>query len=304
MGRGKTPKADRRQMDIVFHIGANCTDGEKLIRSLSLNTTALASQGIAVPNPTRYRRLLRETIEALGGQPPDPGTRDTLMAAILDDQSSKRLVMSNPSFICLPSRVFEGGGFYKVAAAKLLALRSLFPQDQIHLHMAIRNPATFVPALWEQAKRVRLAAFLGGIEPASIRWSDVVALIKQTLPDVSLTLWCNEDTPLIWAEIMRRLTGTPPGQSLRGEFDLLSTIMSPEGMSRFLKYLGSHPPQTDAQTRRIIAAFLDKYALADEIEEEVDVPGWDEPLVARLTALYEEDIQRIAANPAVTFIAA
>ena len=291
-------------MDIVFHIGANCTDGEKLIRSLALNTATLAAQKIAVPNPTRYRRLLRETIEGLAGQLPEPSTRETLLNAILDDQSSTRLVMSNPSFICLPSRVFEGGGFYRVAAAKLLALQSLFPHDQIHLHMAIRNPATFVPALWEQAKRVRFGAFLGGIEPTAIRWSDAVALIKQTLPDVSLTLWCNEDTPLIWAEIMRRMVGTPPNQSLRGEFELLTTIMSSEGMGRFLKYLGSHPPQTDAQTRRIIAAFLDKYALPDEIEEEVDVPGWDEALVSRMTDLYEDDIQRISADPAVTFIAA
>ena len=291
-------------MDIVFHIGANCTDGEKLVRSLALNTATLATQGIAVPNPTRYRRLLRETMEQLGGLPPDPGTRETLLAAILDDPASKRLVMSNPSFICLPNRVFEGGGFYRVAVAKLLALRSLFPDDALHLHMAIRNPATFVPAVWEQAKRGRLSTFLAGVEPASILWSDVVALIKQTLPDVALTLWCNEDTPLIWAEIMRRMVGTPPGQALRGEFDLLTTIMSPEGMGRFLKYLGSHPPQTEAQTRRIIAAFLDKYALADEIEEEVDVPGWDEALVSRMTAIYEADIQRIAADPRVTFIAA
>ena len=291
-------------MDIVFHIGANCTDGEKLIRSLTLNTDILAARNIAVPNPARYRRLLRETMEGLGGLPPDPAIRESLLGTILDDPASTRLVMSNPSFMCLPSRIFDGGGFYSVAAAKLLALRSLFPDDQIHLAMGIRNPATFVPAVWEQAKRSRFSAFMAGVEPTSIRWSDVVALIKQTLPDVSLTIWCNEDTPLIWAEIMRRLAGTAPGQSLRGEFDLLSTIMSPEGMGRFLKYLGSHPPQTDAQTRRVIAAFLDKYALHDEIEEEVDVPGWDEPLVARMTAIYEQDIQHIAADPGVTFIAA
>lgn len=291
-------------MDIVFHIGANCTDGEKLIRSLTLNTESLAAQGIAVPNPTRYRRLLRETMEGLGGQPPAPGTRESLLGSILDDPNSERLVLSNPTFICLPNRVFEGGGFYRVAALKLLALRSLFPQDQIQLHMGIRNPATFVPALWEQAKRTRFAAFMGGIDPTAILWSDVVALIKQTLPDVSLTVWCNEDTPLIWAEIMRRLTGTAATQPMKGEYDLLMSIMSAEGMGRFLKYLGSHPPQTDAQTRRVIAAFLDKYVLADEIEEEVDLPGWDEALVARMTEIYEADIQRIAADKKVTFIAA
>ena len=292
------------QMEIVFHIGANCTDGEKLIRSLALNTDALAAQGIAVPNPTRYRRLLRETMEALGGNPPGPGTRESLLSSILDDQGSRRLVMSNPTFICLPNRVFEGGEFYGVAAIKLRALRSLFPLDSIQLHMAIRNPATFVPALWEQVKRVNFSTFMGGMQPTSILWSEVVALIRRTLPEVPLTVWCNEDTPLIWAEIMRRLTGTAATQSMKGEYDLLMSIMSAEGMGRFLKYLGSHPPQTDAQTRRVIAAFLDKYVLADEIEEEVDLPGWDEALVARMTEIYEADIQRIAADKKVTFIAA
>ena len=291
-------------MNIVFHIGANCTDGEKLIRSLALNTDTLAAQGIALPNPTRYRRLLRETIEGLAGLPPAADTRATLLGSILDDQAAHRLVMSNPSFMCLPSRVFEAGGFYTVAPAKLLALRALFPGDRIHLFLGIRNPATFIPALWEQAKRSRFSAFMGGVDPTAIRWSDVVSQIRQTLPDVTLTLWCNEDTPLIWAEIMRRMTGNATSQSLRGEFDLLTTIMSPEGMGRFLKYLGSHPPQTDAQTRRIIAAFLDKYALAEEIEEEVDVPGWDEPTVARMTESYEDDIQRLMADPDLTFISA
>ena len=292
------------QMEIVFHIGANCTDGEKLIRSLALNTDALAAQGIAVPNPTRYRRLLRETMEALGGNPPGPGTRESLLSSILDNQSSKRLVMSNPTFICLPNRVFEGGEFYGVAAIKLRALRSLFPLDSIQLHMAIRNPATFVPALWEQVKRVNFSTFMGGMQPTSILWSEVVALIRRTLPEVPLTVWCNEDTPLIWGDILRRLSGVQDSDPVKGEFDLLATIMSTEGMARFLKYLASHPPQTDAQTRRIIAAFLDKYALTEEIVEEVDLPGWDEALVSQMTAIYEEDIVRISQNPDVTFVAA
>ena len=291
-------------MDIVFHIGANCTDGEKLIRSLALNTNQLAAIGTAVPNPTRYRRLLRETMEGLAGNPPAPGTRESLLAAILDDQSSTRLVMSNPTFMCLPSRVFEGGEFYAVAALKLRALRSLFPDDAIQLHLAIRNPATFVPAIWEQVKRANFNAFMAGMRPTSILWSEVVSLIRRTLPDVPLTVWCNEDTPLIWGTLLRQLSGLGPDDPVKGEYDLLATIMSTEGMARFQKYLSSHPPQTDLQTRRIIAAFLDKYALPDEIEEEVDLPGWDEALVSQITTNYVNDVDKINQMPGVTFVAA
>lgn len=289
-------------MDIVFHIGANCTDGEKLIRSLALNTAALAARGTAVPNPTRYRRTLRETMEGLAGKPPVPGTREKLMATFLDDPTAQRLVMSNPTFICLPIRVFEGGGFYRVAAVKLRAFRALFPQDRIQLYLGIRNPATFVPALWEQVKRVPFDTFLGGIDPRAILWSDVVALIRATLPDADLTVWCNEDTPLLWGEVLRRLAGLAPGDPVMGEFDLLATIMSAEGMTRFQAYLATHPAQTDAQTRRIIAAFLDKYALPEAVEEEVDLPGWDEALVTQMTAGYEADILRMAQDPGLTFL--
>ena len=289
-------------MDIVFHIGANCTDGEKLIRSLTLNTESLAAQGIAVPNPTRYRRLLRETMEGLGGQPPAPGTRESLLGSILDDPNSTRLVLSNPTFICLPNRVFEGGGFYRVAALKLLALRSLFPQDQIQLHMGIRNPATFVPALWEQAKRTRFAAFMGGIDPTAILWSDVVALIKQTLPDVSLTVWCNEDTPLIWPEIVAAVTGHDPATELEGLLDLAAEIMSPDGVKWMQTYLQNHRPQSVQQRRRIISAFLAKFSLPEKTEVELEMPGWTQELIEDITDTYEQDIAVVQTLPGVTFI--
>ena len=50
---------------------------------------------------------------------------------------------------------------------------------------------------------------------------------------------------------------------------------------------------TEIQKRRVIAAFLDKYALDDAIEEEVDLPGWSQDLMRQMTETYEEDIFRI-----------
>ena len=66
-------------MDIAFHIGANCTDEDRLLRSVTKNLPNLAGRGTRVPNPARYRRLLRETIQHLRGGSPEPDTRDVLM---------------------------------------------------------------------------------------------------------------------------------------------------------------------------------------------------------------------------------
>lgn len=289
-------------MQIVFHIGANCTDGDRLVRSLVKNKATMEPQGIQIPPPAKYRRLLRETIQNLAGASPSEGTRDILIDAICNTDSAKRLVMSNSTFISPPLKVFENGTFYGQLEMKIRALTLLFPNDELHLGLALRNPATFIPALWQQSRRRTFDQFMDGVDPLTLRWADIIARIQSTAPDAALTVWANEDTPLIWAEILRRLIGTDPQTPLDGEHDLVQSIMTPAGMKRFESYLRSHPPQGEVQLRRVIAAFLDKYAIADEIEEEVDLPGWDAQLVDEMTRQYEDEISRIPAMPGIDFV--
>jgi hypothetical protein len=73
-------------------------------------------------------------------------------------------------------------------------------------------------------------------------------------------------------------------------------------MARLLAYLKAHPPQTEVQKRRIIAAFLDKFALEEEVEEVVDIPGWTDQTIDTLTRAYEEDVWLIERMPGVTLI--
>ncbi len=57
-------------MRIVYHLGTHCTDEERLLRCLLKNRGVLATEGIVVPGPARYRTLLRDTAMTLKGQPP------------------------------------------------------------------------------------------------------------------------------------------------------------------------------------------------------------------------------------------
>ncbi len=295
-------------MQIVHHIGAHCTDGDRLLRSLRRNVAVLSCNGVALPEPGRYRRLLRDTILTLGGRMPAPGTREILLGAILDDAlrdnaTPERLVFSNADFICVPTRVFENGEFYPTAVPKVLGLRRLFPQDTIELHLALCNPATFLPALFARVEGQSFADFLNGYDPAALRWSDLVARIKAAVPHIHLTVWCNEDTPLIWGEVLHNLAGAAAGPQIDGEFDLLAAIMAPDGLQRLMAYLEHFPPRDSAQKRLAMQAFLDRYAIDDQIDHEVDLPGWTQDMVDRLTATYERDVRRIAQMKGVTFIA-
>jgi len=290
-------------MQIVYHIGANCTDEDRLLKSLLRNADAFASQGVKVPGPSKYRRLLRETIQGLGGQPPAPDTREILLDAIVDEEECNRLVMSNDQFMCVHRRIFDKGRLYRLGDEKFTGLDAIFHSDEIEIFLGLRNPATWLPAVFNAISDDDFNDFMHGLAPADIRWSELVAKIRELVPRASLTVWRNEDTPLIWAQLIREISGVDPLTRIQGGFDLLSTIMSEDGMKRFVAYLKTHPPQTEVQKRRIISAFLERHALDEAIEDEIDLPGWTDETVQFLTQTYEEDCQAIARMPGVNFIA-
>lgn len=116
-------------------------------------------------------------------------------------------------------------------------------------------------------------------------------------------MWCNEDTPLLWPQIIREVAGLDLGEEIVGEFDLLNEIMSKEGMQRFAAYLKSHPEMTEIQKRRVISAFLDKFAFEEKIEEELTLSGWSEDLMDDMTDVYEEDMLDVKRIPGITLIA-
>ena len=60
---------------------------------------------------------------------------------------------------------------------------------------------------------------------------------------------------------------------------------------------------TEMQKRRVISAFLDKFALEEEVEEEVDLAGWDDDLMDDMTDVYDEDMLEVQRIPGVTLIA-
>jgi hypothetical protein len=60
----------------------------------------------------------------------------------------------------------------------------------------------------------------------------------------------------------------------------------------------------EIQRRRVLGAFLDKYAIDEQVEEVLDLPGWPPELVEALTAAYDDDMIEIARMPGVTLLTA
>ena len=273
------------------------------MKCLIKNRDLLSAHGIVVPPPKRYRTLLRETAITLKGQAATRDMQALLLDQIMEEDRADRMILSWDSFLSLPNYVIKDT-LYPSAGERVRAFSQIFPEIEAEFHLAIRNPATFLPVLFERQRPKTYPEFLNGADPFALRWSDVIERILDANPDTPLTIWCDEDTPLIWPEVLRAVSGLPEHARFDGEDDLLASLMSGEGMSRLRSYLDGHPMASVAQRRKIVSAFLDKFALPERIQIEMEMPGWTDDTVAELSQLYDEDVARILSLGDITFIAA
>jgi hypothetical protein len=281
-------------MQIVYHLGAHCTDEGNLLRVLLRNRAALAGHGIAVPEPDRYPDLLRAAAAAFAGQPPNPDAAQALLAALAPD-GTDRLVLSFESLLAFPRDAVTGAMLYPAAAARAQALATLFPQAEVEFLLAIRNPATWVPALSAKRRSKGQDPLPDGFDARALRWSDLVARLVAAVPGAGVTVWCDEDSPLIWHRILRALADQPEAMDLAGALAFPSGLMSAEGAQALAAWFAQARPATDAARRDGIAAQLERHALPDRMETAIDLPGWTADTVATLSAAYDADLDRIAA---------
>jgi hypothetical protein len=290
-------------MRIVYHLGAHFTDEERLLKSLLKDRDFLAKHDIAVPGPKRYRHLLRDTVKELKGAQADRNTQALILDKIMDEDVAERLILSWDSFLSLPPWVLAQK-LYPAAGERVQAFKQVFPEIEAEFFMAIRNPATFLPLLFQKIGGKTYEEFIGATDIFDLAWSETIEDILRLSPQTKLTVWCDEDTPLIWPEVLRAVAGLPEDVALGGDDDLLATLMPAEGLTRLQSYLSSHPPGSVMQRRKIVSAFLEKFALPEQLEAEVEMPGWTQEVVDELSQLYAQDVARIMQMPGVTFLAA
>jgi len=287
----------------VYHLGAHCTDDDLLIRSLLKDGNLLAKRKIIVPRPRTYRKRLSEVANNYRDGPIPEGVQQKLYDSIMKGYPAERVIFSHEDFMCMPPRVFDLNGFYAKSSYRSTWLRTLFPENPCEFFIAVRNPATYIPAALQQEGVPDYAAFTQGVDPRSIRWSTVIEELQANNPGCQITVWCNEDTPLIWPTLLREIADVEHDFTFHAELEVLKSIMHEDGFTRMQSYLETHKPASEIQRRRIFSAFLDKFADDDAIEEEVDLPGWTPELVDEITAAYDDDIYVIERMSGINFIA-
>ena len=291
-------------MRIILHAGAQCTDDERLIKTLLRNVDILAKAQVAIPHPKSYRFLLRKTLNKASKNSFNPGAREHLLEVILKDAPAQvdTVILSNPMFFGIPKEILHSGQLYPNAVSLLDQFLQIFSEDDVHLYFSIRNPASFFPAVFEASQLSEFSELLKNSDPLEIQWSEFASRLQQAFPDLSIFMWCNEDSPFIWGQILRQMGQLPTPQNITGDFDILAEIISKEGFNRFKTYISKHPNLTLRQLRIVMGAFAEKFGQTDKIIEELSAPGWDKTLIQDLTEFYEDDVKSLHKIPGVQFI--
>lgn len=288
-------------MRIVFHAGAHCTDEERLLRSLLKSRGPLAAAGVAIPAPSRYRSLLRDTAVRLNGQTASAETEALVIDQMLDADGIGHVVLSWENFLSSANWALRGG-LYPAAAERMRAFAQIFPRQQVDLMLALRNPVTLVAGLVARQPEIAPATILAGFDPLALSWSAMLGRIRSVVPGIGLTVWCDEDTPLIWPEVLAAVAGDPSGVDFVSADAALEAVMRPEGFQRYRAYMADKDHLAPARRRKVARAFLERFADPSLMHTEIDLPGWTATLVNRMTDAYHADCARIAVMPGVRMI--
>ena len=201
-----------------------------------------------------------------------------------------------------PKKIWYENQFYGKAGFKTAWLRQTFDDHDVEFFLGLKNPAVFLSDLLRTYAPMTLAEHLDGSNPGAMFWSDIVTMVRTANPETPITVWCNEDTPIIWPLVLAAVCGIEPDTPLDGSAKIALPLLNPEGQEALAKRLGTPITASMLETLAILDQHMSLYVDEDAISEEIDIPDWTEAHVDAMTQAYEEDIERIAHIPGITLI--
>lgn len=288
-------------MQMVFHLGVHGTDGDRLLKTLLNNRAWLLRHGTEVVPPARHRGLFEEAMMALNGGPATAEMQHIMLDAMLDSDAPNRVVMSSPLLAGTAPRAVGREGLYPQIGPRVAALANLFPQAQSEFFVAIRNPAVLLTKLLPQIAN-GYEAMMQGCAVQDLRWRDAIRRLVSAAQGRRVVVWCHEDVPMIWPELVRLMGDMPADAPLANALLYMHELLDDDGRAALSAALGGRDQMTIAQRRQICAEILQSHIEPGALDEDITLPGWSQATVDRVTDTYRADVAEIAVLPGVEFI--
>lgn len=293
-------------MRITLQIGAHHTRSTFLSNVLDQNRQMLRELNIVVPGPKQQSRVFGAALKRLDGLPPILHEENEVLDAFLDScTGAQNMLLHNGNLIGDFKHMFDGGRLYASNFQQLSRVSEFFSQHDIHIALALRNPAHLVSSAANAKSKSKLKSLkfvVDGSDPTTLSWLDTLDQMQHHLPQAKFTLWRDEDAPFIWPRVLNHLTNAPQSTVFTDAHAVIQSVLSPDGISKVENYVTDHPDDTPQNYERAMRDIFDECALDQFKSPPCDVPGWTPDIVRDLTLDYDEDIEILSQRDNVTFI--
>lgn len=288
---------------ITFHIGMHHTNSQLLTRFAKTNGKRLQENDVYVPPARRARKTLTAMLTQLDGLPPIASEEQHLLGELLDKSTSSHLFLNDEGRAGAMRDLFSGDVFYEGIETRLAPVAELFSTSDLRFSLTLVNPAILLHRALESGDAPhKLRSFVEATDPTLIRWRPVIQRLRDVFPEIPLTIWCDEDTPLVWYRLLKTLFNLPTPTDMNSLLLPIEPLLKEEGVARLKAYLVNFPPKTERQYARLALLFLEKYGTEEALAPRCDIPGWDDDVIERVSDNYEDDIALLAQDEGITFL--
>ncbi|WP_170607036.1 hypothetical protein [Ruegeria arenilitoris] len=289
-------------MQVAIHAGVAFTDEGQIFELFKANADLLKKNRITFMGFPAYRRQFRAALKSLKA-----GSEESIREVFLQNLANRgpvdRIVLSTPQFIGeLPTAIMDGQ-FYPNAGRRIAYLGDVFEGMKVELFVALRNPGSFIPHVLMSLPDTDRRRILEETDLSSLSWLALIDNIRNFVPDVNITLWNDESSPLIQGYLARVIAGLPEDAALNQEYSLLSSLVSETGQQEIQTLMETKYAPNSSKLLADLGDIFEKYSLPEAVEEELDLPGWNHELIEAFTELYEQDLAILRKMPEIRFIA-
>jgi len=286
-------------LQIILHIGAHKTASTHLQMAMTRGRGALEGQRVAYFGPDELRRRGLGVPEYLSADVEDTAHGERIRAALATPCA--RLVLSDENLLGNAHNVemIRTARLYDRAVARLARLAPLLPPGRVVLALGIRNPAGFLVSAYAQrlmSGRVQsYADYTRGLDPARLRWVDLIERLQTALPHAACHVWRYEDYPANAPRVLETLLGAAASAARPGP-----GVAHPGLSAQAHEILMAEAPALATQGEEVIKARVK--ALRTAWPKGAQHPGfqpYDPAMLRRAEAAYSEDCACIATMPGV-----
>lgn len=289
-------------MQVVFHIGSHMTDSEKVLKTLLSNRDELLKLGTEpIPN-SRHKGIFVDALASLKGGAATPEMEQILLDAVTESDDPQRIIFSMAGFLGVPKVAVTPRGFFADVETRLNGLMRLYPSSETEFFMAIRNPATMLNDIVIQDPNINHDTYFGSIDPRELRWRDVAQRMARAAQGRRIVMWCYEDLPMIFPEVLRMIGNMPLDARLTGGQQYVDESLTPEGREKLKEAMRGYGHASIGKRRELHGEMLRQYGLEGRFDQAITLPGWTQKLVDEISDNYYSDVAEIAVLPGIEFI--